>query len=107
MQSHGFIPDVCIVYCNPSETSSCLARLLLILVISKQYRGMHSGHNKRIHKHLLHVSADLDKISWNTYICSAYVKVILTVLSLLTIYHPSDKIKKTEMGRACSTYGGE
>jgi hypothetical protein len=26
---------------------------------------------------------------------------------LLTKYHSGDKVKKTEMGRTCGTYGGE
>jgi hypothetical protein len=28
-------------------------------------------------------------------------------VTLLTKYHSGDQVKKTEMGRTCSTYGGE
>ena len=39
----------------------------------------------------------MEKTTCQEHLCSV----------LLTKYHAGDQVKKTEMGRTCSTYGGE
>jgi hypothetical protein len=49
-------------------------------------------------------SVDVGEAGWTA--CNI-PSVIFTNAELLNKYHSGDQIMNTEMGRACSTYGGE